>query len=92
MIERLLEVFLLRGRQVPARPLLEKAEQVDLALPPDFKSKPTRSLIVIGGTALGLVLGAVVVLWRRYRLYIRESAPENAQAWQSLRSAWRLRG
>jgi tyrosine-protein kinase Etk/Wzc len=66
-------------------------QQVDRALPPDYKSKPSRAAIVLGGTLLGLVLSSVFVLWRRYRRYVGETDPEGAAAWQSLRNAWRVR-
>ena len=66
-------------------------QQIDFALPPDHKSKPPRAIIVLSGTLLGLLAASVWVLWRRYRRYVDENDPENAQAWQRLRSAWRLR-
>lgn len=93
-----LQETLLEGivRQYEAAKLDEAKEgstvqQVDQALPPDHKSKPSRALIVLAGTALGLLAGSVWVLWRRYRAFVSENDPEHAQAWQSLRQAWRLR-
>lgn len=66
-------------------------QQVDVAAPPDYKSKPSRALIVLGGTLAGLVAASVFVLWRRYRAFVGASDPHHAQAWISLRDAWRLR-
>ncbi|MBW8830565.1 MAG: lipopolysaccharide biosynthesis protein [Burkholderiales bacterium] len=67
-------------------------QQVDKAIPPDYKSKPSRAMIVIAGILLGLLGSSIVVVWRRYSALARERDPESAAAWQSLRNAWRLRG
>jgi capsule polysaccharide export protein KpsE/RkpR len=67
-------------------------QQVDKAVPPDYKSKPSRALIILVGLLLGLLGSSVVVIWRRYAALAREQDPESAAAWQSLRNAWRLRG
>lgn len=66
-------------------------QQVDKAHPPDFKSKPARAMIVLAGLLLGLIGSSVFVIWRRYSSFVRESDPQSAAAWASLRSAWRLR-
>lgn len=66
-------------------------QQVDKALPPDHKSKPSRALIVLAGTLLGLLGSSVFVVWRRYTATMRELDPGRAAAWESLRNAWRLR-
>ena len=67
-------------------------QQVDVAEPPDRKSKPSRALIVLGGTFLGFALASVFVLLRRHLRTSAENHPERAQAWQALRRAWKLRG
>ena len=69
-------------------PLLQ---QVDVALPPDRKSKPARALIVLGSVLAAFVLASTVVVWRRYAALRRELDPQAAQAWAKLRSAWRWR-
>ncbi len=66
-------------------------QQVDLAVPPDYKSKPSRALVVIAGTLLGLIGASAVVVWRRYSALLRESDPQGAAALDALRGAWRLR-
>ncbi|MEO8155676.1 MAG: Wzz/FepE/Etk N-terminal domain-containing protein [Rhizobacter sp.] len=66
-------------------------QQVDVALPPDRKSKPARAVMVLTATLLALLASCLVVLWRRYRALVREQDPESAQAWERLASAWRLR-
>jgi uncharacterized protein involved in exopolysaccharide biosynthesis len=67
-------------------------QQVDKAIPPDYKSKPSRALIVLVGILLGLLGSSVVVIWRRYSALVREQNPQSEAAWQSLRKAWRIRG
>jgi uncharacterized protein involved in exopolysaccharide biosynthesis len=67
-------------------------QQVDVALPPDRKSKPARALIVIGATLAALLGASLFVIVRRYRAVLREQDPESAQAWDKLAEAWRLRG
>ncbi|WP_280153669.1 Wzz/FepE/Etk N-terminal domain-containing protein [Piscinibacter sp. XHJ-5] len=66
-------------------------QQVDKALPPDHKSKPSRALITIVGTLLGLLGACAFVLWRRYAAFVREVDPQGAQSWQVLRRAWHWR-
>lgn len=66
-------------------------QQVDVALPPDRKSKPARSMIVLAWTGIAFLLSSIFVIWRRYRAMVREQDPEAAQAWQKLAEAWRLR-
>ena len=39
---------------------------VDKALPPDYKSKPSRALILLGGTLAGLLLASAWAVWRGY--------------------------
>ena len=67
-------------------------QQVDVALPPDRKSKPARALIVMAATLAALLGASLFVIARRYRALVREQDPESAQAWARLAEAWRLRG
>jgi tyrosine-protein kinase Etk/Wzc len=67
-------------------------QQVDRALPPDYKSKPSRALIVLVGLLLGLMGSSVWVVWQRYSALAREQDPGSAEAWQNLKRSWRLRG
>ncbi len=66
-------------------------QQVDTALPPDYKSKPSRALIVLGSTLLGFMASAVWVAWRRFSSITRENNPEAQIAHESLSRAWRWR-
>ncbi len=66
-------------------------QQVDVALPPDRKSKPSRALIVIVATALALLASTAFVVLRRYNAFVREHDPTSATAWARLSEAWRLR-
>jgi uncharacterized protein involved in exopolysaccharide biosynthesis len=70
----------------------QSLQQVDVAMPPDRKSKPSRALIVLAATFAALLLSSLFVVWRRYRAMVREQSPETAQAWAQLAKAWRLRG
>ncbi len=67
-------------------------QQVDVALPPDRKSKPARALIVMAATLAALLGASLFVIARRYRALLREQDPQSAQAWAKLADAWRLRG
>ena len=66
-------------------------QQVDVALPPDRKSKPSRALIVIVATVLALLASTAFVVLRRYKAFVREHDPTSATAWARLSEAWRLR-
>jgi len=63
-------------------------QQVDKALPPDRKSKPSRTLIVIASTLLALLASLGFVVWRRYAAASREQDPQHALAWAAMRRAW----
>jgi len=66
-------------------------QNVDIALPPDRKSKPSRALIILGITLLGFGASCAFVLLRRYVAYTREHDPQRGAAWSALTNAWRLR-
>jgi capsule polysaccharide export protein KpsE/RkpR len=69
-------------------PLLQ---QVDVARPPDAKSKPARGLIVVTVTFAAMLLTALVTVVRRsMALNLRATAGE-AAAWSNMKQAWRLR-
>ncbi|MEQ1804202.1 MAG: GNVR domain-containing protein [Burkholderiaceae bacterium] len=65
-------------------------QQVDKALAPDRKSKPSRALIVIASTLLGFMASLTFVIWRRYAAAVRAADPQHAAAWSAMRRAWRL--
>jgi tyrosine-protein kinase Etk/Wzc len=67
-------------------------QQVDVALPPDYKSKPSRALIVLGGTLLALIAAMAVAIWRGYATQSAATDPERRLAWAEVSKAWRLRG
>jgi len=92
--ETLLETMI---RQFEAAKLDEAKEGpalqvVDVALPPDRKSKPSVMLITLACTALGLLLSTGFVVMRRYGPWSREQYPQDAAARAALARAWRLRG
>ncbi len=66
-------------------------QQVDVALPPDRKSKPARALIILASTVLALLAALVFVVVRRYAALSRELDPQGAIAWSAMKHAWRLR-
>ena len=67
-------------------------QQVDVARPPDWKSKPSRALIVLASALLAFLLVSIWVVLRRYLALVRASDPQSAAAWNGLRKAWSLRG
>jgi uncharacterized protein involved in exopolysaccharide biosynthesis len=64
---------------------------VDVALPPDRKSKPVRSLIVLAATLIATLATSAWVVLRRYSAFAREIDPAGASAWARVRRAWRWR-
>ena len=67
-------------------------QQVDVAVPPDHKSKPSRVLIVLGSAFAAFVLTSLWVVIRRYAQKSGEEDAESAAAWSGLRRAWSFRG
>ena len=63
-------------------------QQVDVAVAPDYKSKPSRALIVIAATLVALLGSALWVVVRRYNALANEQDPERDAAWQAFRRAW----
>jgi tyrosine-protein kinase Etk/Wzc len=66
-------------------------QQVDVALPPDHKSRPARALIVLASALLALLLVSAWVVVRRYAATLRALDPTAATAWRSLSRAWSFR-
>ena len=65
---------------------------VDVAMPPDHRSKPSRALIVLASILLALIASSAWAITRGYSRMMRDLEPERAQAWQAVSTAWRLRG
>ena len=67
-------------------------QQVDVAMPPDHKAKPSRALIVLASTLVAFLLVCAWVVVGRYLALVRSDDSESAEAWRGLRRAWSLRG
>ena len=65
-------------------------QPVDVALPPDRKSKPARAMIVLASVMAALLAACVFVIWRRYTAMVRELDPQSALAWRNVAKAWRF--
>ena len=92
--ETLLETMI---RQYEAAKLDEAKEgpnlqQVDIALPPDHKSKPSVAMIALASTLLALFGSTAFVFVRRYAAWSRELNPQDAGAREAMARAWRWRG
>ena len=66
-------------------------QQVDVALPPDHKSKPSRALIVLVCTFVSLLATSAWIVARRYVTLRRARDPIASAAWRGLVRAWRIR-
>ena len=66
-------------------------QQVDVALPPDHKSRPARGLIVLASTLVALLLTSAWVVIRRYAAVTRANDPAASAAWRGLARAWSFR-
>ncbi len=89
--ETLLETMI---RQFEAAKLDEAKEgavlqTVDMAQPPDRKSKPSGLLVTLGAMAAALLLSTGAVVTTRYRAWSRAQFPEDAPARAALAHAWR---
>ena len=67
-------------------------QQVDLAQPPDRKSKPSATLLAIGGALAALLLTTSAFLVRGWRRWSHAHEPQDAAARAALTRAWRWRG
>jgi uncharacterized protein involved in exopolysaccharide biosynthesis len=67
-------------------------QPVDVALPPDHKSRPSLAVFTLVGAVLGLFASAAWVLARRFALESAARDPQQAQARAELWRAWRWRG
>jgi len=65
-------------------------QQVDIALPPDHKSKPARAVIVLASTLIALLAASVWIVLRRYLALRRARDPLESAAWRGLVRAWRF--
>jgi uncharacterized protein involved in exopolysaccharide biosynthesis len=63
-------------------------QQVDVAVAPDHKSKPSRALIVLAGTLLGFLAASAWVVIGRYGALARAVRPESDAAWKRMVGAW----
>ena len=66
-------------------------QQVDVAQPPDHKSKPARGMIVVASTLAALLLMSGWVIVRRAMTLRRARDPIASAAWRGLVRAWRIR-
>jgi capsule polysaccharide export protein KpsE/RkpR len=66
-------------------------QQVDVALPPDYKSKPSRALFVLAATLAALLGSTLWVIVRRFAAQSGADDPERVAAWQAMRRSWRIR-
>ena len=66
-------------------------QQVDAAMKPDYKSRPSRALIVLASSLLALLAISAWVVIRRYASVARAADPESDAAWRKVARAWRLR-
>lgn len=65
-------------------------QQVDVAVPPDYKSKPSRAMVVLGSTLAALLAATTWAILSGYAAS-RANDPERQAAWAALRRAWRRR-
>ena len=63
-------------------------QQVDIAMPPDHKSKPARMLIVLTSALAALLTASAFVVFRSYGRWARLRDPQSGAAWQALKRAW----
>jgi tyrosine-protein kinase Etk/Wzc len=70
-------------------PLLQ---QVDAAVPPDYRSKPSRLILVLSSTVIALFASAAWVTVRRYAAQTSMTDPARASAWRAMRQVWWARG
>jgi capsule polysaccharide export protein KpsE/RkpR len=66
-------------------------QQVDIAVVPDYKSRPSRAVIVLGSTLVALLLVSAWVVVRRYFATLRGADPAAESARRSLIRAWSFR-
>ena len=72
-------------RLVPDSPSIEV---IDKAVPPDYKSKPKRSIIVVVAIVLSFIITYLVVLFIEYLLFIKETNKEQFSDWVFIKNSW----
>lgn len=63
-------------------------EVIDKAVPPDYKSKPKRSIIVIVAVALSFIITYFLVLFIEYLMFLKETNKEQFSDWVFIKNSW----
>jgi tyrosine-protein kinase Etk/Wzc len=63
-------------------------QRVDAAVPPDYKSKPSRALIILGSMVAAFLLTSAWVVFRRYLQTRRDADPDGTTGWSAVARAW----
>jgi len=66
-------------------------QQIDRAVPPDYKSKPSRALLIVTSTLLTLLCVSGWILIRRYNALRDEVDPIASQQWLTMKRSWVLK-
>ena len=69
-------------------PLLQ---QVDRASPPDYKSKPSRAILVGTSTLFSLIAVTAWIIVRRYNALQNEIDPAGSESWRAMKLSWAWR-
>lgn len=69
-------------------PNTSSIELIDKAVPPDYKSKPKRSIIVIISIALGFLITYMLVLFMEYLMFLKETNKEQFSDWVFIKNSW----
>ena len=67
-------------------------QTVDVAIPPDHKSKPSVALVTLAALMAALIVSTGFVVVRRYLAWSRTQFPQDDAARAAMAQAWRLRG
>ncbi|MCK4605714.1 MAG: hypothetical protein KAU35_00315 [candidate division Zixibacteria bacterium] len=82
MLEQLEQAKIQENEELPTITVLDRAE------PPEIRSRPQRTLIVIGAFGVSLIIAILFAAWLEYLVRLRESSPNDYRRLMLFRDAF----